>query len=78
MERVHPHCLNRLQARPLHYGMGKGLDRVEEDDSGQHSINTVVNEHGQRWTYQAWQEWMLAEDWEDLRTHHSLPPSGPV
>jgi len=67
-----------LKTLPLNYAMGKGQDEVFEDPSGQHCINTVVNEHGQRWTYQAWQEWMQANSWAELRANHSLPPRGRV
>ncbi len=66
------------QRRPVNYAMGIGQDRVYEDSSGQSAIETVVNEHGQRWTYQAWQEWMLAEDWDALKKNHSQPPRGSV
>jgi 3-phenylpropionate/trans-cinnamate dioxygenase alpha subunit len=64
--------------RPLNYAMGRGLDRVQTDPSGQSRIETVVNEHGQRWTYQSWQEWMQAESWQELMANHSSPPSGVV
>jgi 3-phenylpropionate/trans-cinnamate dioxygenase alpha subunit len=64
--------------QPLNFSMGQGHDRVEEDESGQYRIETVVNEHGQRWTYQAWQEWMLADSWQDLAANHSPPPRGVV
>jgi hypothetical protein len=37
-----------------------------------------VNEHGQRWTYQSWQEWMQAESWHELMAHHSPAPTGAV
>jgi hypothetical protein len=67
-----------MRTQPLNYSMGMGLDAVETDASGQYSINTVVNEHGQRWTYQAWQEWMLSSSWEDLKVNHSTPPQGRV
>ena len=63
---------------PLNYSMGLGRDLVELDDSGQSCIKTVVNEHGQRWTYQSYQEWMLAESWDELRANHSQPPTGQV
>ena len=66
------------QARPLNLAMGLGQDQVREHPSGQHAIETVVNEHAQRWTYQAWQEWMLAESWADLMANHSAPPTGEV
>jgi 3-phenylpropionate/trans-cinnamate dioxygenase alpha subunit len=58
--------------------MGRGHDRVSHDPSGQNCIETVVNEHGQRWTYQSWQEWMRADSWQELMANHSLPPAGVV
>jgi len=61
--------------RPLNYSMGHGHDRVQVDPSGQSRIETVVNEHGQLWTYRSWQDWMQAESWQELIAHHSLPPS---
>jgi phenylpropionate dioxygenase-like ring-hydroxylating dioxygenase large terminal subunit len=59
---------------PLNYAMGRGLDQVQGDPSGQTRIDTVVNEHAQRWTYQSWQDWMRAENWEQLMAEHSTPP----
>jgi 3-phenylpropionate/trans-cinnamate dioxygenase alpha subunit len=64
--------------RPLNFAMGQGHDLVREDPSGQSCIETVVNEHGQRWTYQSWQEWMQAESWEELIANHSPAPKGVV
>ncbi len=64
--------------RPLNVSMGKGADRVTTDPSGQARVETVVNEHGQRWTYQAWQEWLRAESWPELVASHSRPPTGAV
>ena len=64
--------------QPLNYAMGRGRDRVERDPSGQSRIETVVNEHAQRWTYLSWQEWMQAESWQELIAHHSPAPSGVV
>ena len=64
--------------RPLNYAMGRGHDRVQIDPSGQSRIETVVNEHGQRWTYLSWQEWMLADSWQALMANHSEPPTGVV
>ena len=58
--------------------MGKGADEVLEDPSGQSGIETVVNEHAQRWTYQSWQDWMRADSWADLMKNHSQPPKGVV
>jgi len=66
------------RTRPLNYAMGLGHDRVLDGPSGQRRIETVVNEHGQRWTYRCWQEWLLAESWPELVTRHSTPPTGVV
>ena len=62
---------------PLNFAMGRGHDRVR-DDGGRRCIETVVNEHGQRWTYRAWAEWMDAVDWSELRNNHSPAPSGAI
>ncbi|HIG40689.1 MAG TPA: hypothetical protein EYQ14_09140 [Gammaproteobacteria bacterium] len=64
--------------RPLNFRMGLGQDKVRSDQSGQSSIETVVNEHGQRWTYRSWQEWMKADNWSDLVKNHSPEPKGQV
>lgn len=66
------------RTQPLNYGMGRGLDRVLDDPSGQSRIETVVNEHAQRWTYQSWQDWMQADSWQQLMDNHTAPPSGVV
>ena len=63
------------RTQPLNFTMGKGQDQVLHDESGQSRIETVVNEHGQRWTYQSWQEWMNASSWPELMQNHSLPPT---
>jgi hypothetical protein len=58
--------------------MGLGGDQVTVDENGQSYIDTCVNEHGQRWLYQSWTEWMAAKDWADLRASHSPAPTGVV
>ena len=63
------------KTRPLNLSMGLGADKVGLDASGQAGVETVVNEHGQRWHYQSWQEWMNAENWQDLMASHSSPPN---
>ncbi len=68
----------RGKMRPVNLSMGKGADEVSSDPSGQAAIETVVNEHGQRWTYNSWQEWMNAENWQELMANHSEPPTGEV
>jgi len=62
---------------PLHFAMGKGRDEVRED-GGQKRIETVVNEHGQLWTYRAWADWMDAASWRDLEASHARVPSGVI
>ena len=64
--------------RPVQLTMGQGHDEVKLDPSGQSSIETVVNEHAQRWTYRSWQEWMKADSWEALIENHSPAPSGVI
>jgi 3-phenylpropionate/trans-cinnamate dioxygenase alpha subunit len=66
------------RTRPLNYAMGRGKDQVEEDPSGQSRIETVVNEHGQFWTYRCWQEWMQADSWDELIKNHSPAPTGTI
>lgn len=61
---------------PVNLTMGKGRDSITHDPSGQSRVETVVNEHGQRWTYQSWQDWMMADSWPALIANHSAPPSG--
>lgn len=68
----------RSKNRPLNFSMGLGHDTVSTDPSGQSGIETVVNEHGQRWTYQCWKEWMQADSWQTLKENHSKPPQGSV
>jgi 3-phenylpropionate/trans-cinnamate dioxygenase alpha subunit len=63
---------------PLNFQMGLGRDEVLVDPSGQTRIETVVNEHGQRWTYQAWQDWMMADSWAALKANHTQPPEGRI
>jgi len=63
---------------PLNYAMNKGHGEIIEDEDGPPRIYTQVNEHGQLWLYQAWADWMAAEDWEDLRCNHTPVPSGTI
>lgn len=58
--------------------MGLGQDEVMTDPSGQSRIETTINEHGQRWTYQAWTDWMAADSWADLKQNHTAVPTGTV
>jgi nitrite reductase/ring-hydroxylating ferredoxin subunit len=62
---------------PLNYSMGAGHDQVIET-GGQARIETRINEHGQRWTYQAWADWMSARDWPELKATHTPAPRGRI
>lgn len=56
--------------------MGLGRDRVAEGPGGEHYLEGYISEHGQRWLYRAWTEWMSANSWSELAANHSLPPTG--
>ncbi len=58
--------------------MGLGHDRVTVSDNGQKHIDTCINEHGQRWLYRSWTEWMAARDWAELNKIRSPVPEGVV
>ncbi len=62
-----------------HISMGLGHDeaRPAGDGSGAY-VESVIGEHGQRWLYRAWTEWMAAADWAELEANHSRPPLGTV
>ncbi len=63
---------------PLHYAMGKGKDKVVDSPLGHKRVETVVNEHGQLWTYKAWAEWMDADSWDELKQNHTPAPTGRI
>jgi len=56
--------------------MGLGRDEVQVGEGGERYIESRVSEHGQRWFYRAWTEWMAARDWAELKANHSPPPTG--
>ncbi len=58
--------------------MGLGQDEVKVHESGQRVIDTTVNEHGQRWFYRAWSEWLAAESWQELEASRTAPPEGVI
>jgi 3-phenylpropionate/trans-cinnamate dioxygenase alpha subunit len=47
----------------LNMGVGRG-DVIHEQ--GLHRIEGLTSEHGQRWTYHAWAQWMKDLDWDQL------------
>jgi Ring hydroxylating alpha subunit (catalytic domain) len=58
--------------------MGLGRDEAIAGEAGEHYIESSISEHGQRWLYRAWTEWMAARDWADLKANHTPPPAGVV
>ncbi|MBA4013735.1 MAG: hypothetical protein C0481_17880 [Phenylobacterium sp.] len=58
--------------------MGLGHDQAIAGPDGGAAIATCISEHGQRWLYQSWTEWLAAKDWADLKANHSAPPQGTV
>jgi len=61
-----------------HLAMAQGHDIIATDKNGAGVIETHINEHAQRWNYQAWQDWMQAKDWADLKQNHRKVPEGKI
>ena len=58
---------------PLNFAMNLGRGVIRHEPSGLAHIDTHIGEHAQLWTYRSWAEWMAAEDWDALRSNHSIP-----
>jgi hypothetical protein len=56
---------------PLNYTMGKGHGELVRPEEGPERIETLINEHAQLWTYQAWSDFMAAKDWTELKANRS-------
>ena len=56
--------------------MGLGHAEVKTSDGNEHYIETTVNEHGQRWFYRGWAEWLAAKTWAELKQTRSPVPVG--
>jgi phenylpropionate dioxygenase-like ring-hydroxylating dioxygenase large terminal subunit len=65
--------IRELQDAALNYEMGLGRGRFVIDGQTPPRIESMINEHGQLWFYQAWADAMKAESWDDLRAHHACP-----
>jgi phenylpropionate dioxygenase-like ring-hydroxylating dioxygenase large terminal subunit len=55
---------------PLNYQMDSE-QRKMSSTNGLSYIDTNVSEHAQLWLWQSWADWMSADNWEDLKQHHS-------
>ena len=58
--------------------MGLGLDEAVPGIDGQPAIDTCINEHGQRWFYRNWAEWLAADSWSELNAGRPQSPVGRV
>jgi phenylpropionate dioxygenase-like ring-hydroxylating dioxygenase large terminal subunit len=58
--------------------MGVGRGEVKEGGNGERYVETCINEHGQRWFYRGWMDWMAAESWAELKANHTPAPKGLV
>ena len=58
--------------------MGLGQDQVRAGPQGERYVETQINEHGQRWFYRGWRDWMAAESWAELKANHAPAPEGAV
>ena len=66
-------------AVPHNMKMSLGKDKVRIDEAtGQRCIETTINEHGQRWTYNYWAAYMQANSWETLHEIRPQLPEGDV
>jgi phenylpropionate dioxygenase-like ring-hydroxylating dioxygenase large terminal subunit len=61
-----------------HIQMGIGHGQVATGPKGEAYVEGLIAEHGQRWLYRAWTEWMTARDWAELKANHSPAPTGTV
>lgn len=67
---------SRTLGQHIHMGLGKAT--AVSNGAGEHYIETAISEHGQRWFYQGWTEWMTARDWAELKATRTPPPEGVV
>ncbi len=56
---------------PFHYAMGLGHGEYVDEEGSPPRIEAKANEHGQRWYYRAWSEWMASDSWAELKANHS-------
>ena len=69
--------IEALASYDLHYGMGAGTEEFVRD-GGPVRIESMVNEHAQRWFYGFWADALAASDWTDLRRNHRRPAPAPA
>jgi phenylpropionate dioxygenase-like ring-hydroxylating dioxygenase large terminal subunit len=65
--------IRETQDLPLNYEMALGTGNIIRDELSPPRIESLTNEHAQRWFYRFWQDAMRARDWPELRRNHSVP-----
>src|SRR5579871_3881894 len=58
--------------------MGLGHGEVAVGEKGKRYIEGLVSEHGQRWFYRGWRDWMAARTWPELTANHAPAPNGVI
>jgi phenylpropionate dioxygenase-like ring-hydroxylating dioxygenase large terminal subunit len=68
---------SRRVGQYLGMGLGHGEAAPLGDKDGRY-IEGLISEHGQRWFYRGWRDWMAARDWAELTANHAPPPQGVI
>jgi phenylpropionate dioxygenase-like ring-hydroxylating dioxygenase large terminal subunit len=68
---------SRRLGQYLGMGLGHGEAAPLGDKDGRY-IEGLISEHGQRWFYRGWRDWMAARDWAELTANHAPPPQGVI
>jgi len=68
---------SRRLGQYLGMGLGHG-EAVPVGDKDGRYVEGLISEHGQRWFYRGWRDWMAARDWAELAANHAPPPQGVI
>lgn len=68
---------SRRLGQYLGMGLGHGEAAPVGDKDGRY-VEGLISEHGQRWFYRGWRDWMVARDWAELAANHAPPPQGVI
>lgn len=66
---------SRQLGQYLGMGLGHGEVAHVANKDGRY-IEGQISEHGQRWFYRGWRDWMAARDWAELAADHAPLPQG--
>ncbi len=65
--------IRQLRDADLNYEMALGSGTFVNDGQSPPRIESLINEHGQRWFYGSWADTLRAEDWPALVAQHAHP-----